>query len=248
MSSDTQNSDGREMRESIRDDDGRETRGHHTKRVRNALPAIAELLTGSIPAAAPTLNNHVETVPIQTRPSGCVPCNSCNSPSLTLLPGESAVGKSRCVSLLAQAASTHTWQVLSCGSSRTSSMTIARVRLEVRPISLEALQLSHRRPAAFLTQTVTLDDQTTVKFEIWYVPSHSARSAILIHCRDTAGQERYKVCSSVLQFTLPVGLTINCALVPRASPLCLTIEWTGSYLDSLGPHVLSQRQLRSRGI
>jgi hypothetical protein len=23
--------------------------------------------------------------------------------------------------------------------------------------------------AAFLTQTVTLDDQTTVKFEIWYV-------------------------------------------------------------------------------
>ncbi|KAF8665481.1 hypothetical protein AX16_000497 [Volvariella volvacea WC 439] len=30
--------------------------------------------------------------------------------------------------------------------------------------------------AAFLTQTVTLDDQTTVKFEIW----------------DTAGQERYK--------------------------------------------------------
>ncbi|KAF8203923.1 GTP-binding protein RAB5 [Pholiota molesta] len=32
--------------------------------------------------------------------------------------------------------------------------------------------------AAFLTQTVTLDDQTTVKFEIW----------------DTAGQERYKAC------------------------------------------------------
>lgn len=23
-------------------------------------------------------------------------------------------------------------------------------------------------PAAFLTQTVTLEDQTTVKFEIWY--------------------------------------------------------------------------------
>ncbi|KAJ3505642.1 hypothetical protein NLJ89_g7312 [Agrocybe chaxingu] len=34
----------------------------------------------------------------------------------------------------------------------------------------------HTKPAAFLTQTVTLDDQTTVKFEIW----------------DTAGQERYK--------------------------------------------------------
>jgi len=30
--------------------------------------------------------------------------------------------------------------------------------------------------AAFLTQTIALDDQTTVKFEIW----------------DTAGQERYK--------------------------------------------------------
>lgn len=30
--------------------------------------------------------------------------------------------------------------------------------------------------AAFLTQTITLDDTTTVKFEIW----------------DTAGQERYK--------------------------------------------------------
>lgn len=30
--------------------------------------------------------------------------------------------------------------------------------------------------AAFLTQTITLDEQTTVKFEIW----------------DTAGQERYK--------------------------------------------------------
>ena len=32
--------------------------------------------------------------------------------------------------------------------------------------------------AAFLTQTIALDENTTVKFEIW----------------DTAGQERYKVC------------------------------------------------------
>ncbi|KAF9970108.1 GTP-binding protein of the rab/ypt [Actinomortierella ambigua] len=32
--------------------------------------------------------------------------------------------------------------------------------------------------AAFLTQTVSLDDNATVKFEIW----------------DTAGQERYKAC------------------------------------------------------
>jgi len=24
--------------------------------------------------------------------------------------------------------------------------------------------------AAFLTQTVTIDEQTTVKFEIWYIP------------------------------------------------------------------------------
>ena len=43
----------------------------------------------------------------------------------------------------------------------------------VSPVSYPAV---HSREAAFLTQTATLEDQTTVKFEIW----------------DTAGQERYK--------------------------------------------------------
>ena len=32
--------------------------------------------------------------------------------------------------------------------------------------------------AAFLTQTVTLDDQTTVKFEIWY--SHPSRNCFVV--------------------------------------------------------------------
>ncbi|KAI5998057.1 GTP-binding protein RAB5 [Pisolithus albus] len=40
--------------------------------------------------------------------------------------------------------------------------------------------------AAFLTQTVTLDDQTIVKFEIWCAAN------ILPYLLDTAGQERYK--------------------------------------------------------
>ncbi|XP_009081533.1 PREDICTED: ras-related protein Rab-5C-like, partial [Acanthisitta chloris] len=46
--------------------------------------------------------------------------------------------------------------------------------LAVRPVPLELRQTSPSLAAAFLTQTVCLDD-TTVKFEIW----------------DTAGQERY---------------------------------------------------------
>lgn len=47
--------------------------------------------------------------------------------------------------------------------------------------------------AAFLTQTVTLDDQTTVKFEIWCVRSYVAFYLFMsINRRDTAGQERYK--------------------------------------------------------
>ncbi|KAG6333266.1 hypothetical protein ID866_5818 [Astraeus odoratus] len=50
--------------------------------------------------------------------------------------------------------------------------------------------------AAFLTQTVTLDDQTIVKFEIW----------------DTAGQERYK-CVILLHSTLGSTLT------PRQAPM-----------------------------
>ncbi|KAF3138512.1 GTP-binding protein of the rab/ypt [Orbilia oligospora] len=51
--------------------------------------------------------------------------------------------------------------------------------------------------AAFLTQTIALDENTTVKFEIWYFSS-AILPAILCSCdltenyRDTAGQERYK--------------------------------------------------------
>jgi hypothetical protein len=49
-------------------------------------------------------------------------------------------------------------------------MTIVKVRSEV---SAKRLSLSITMliacTAAFLTQTVTLSDQTTVKFEIWYV-------------------------------------------------------------------------------
>ncbi|KAG1754744.1 ras-domain-containing protein [Suillus paluster] len=64
--------------------------------------------------------------------------------------------------------------------------------------------------AAFLTQTVTLEDQTTVKFEIW----------------DTAGQERYKAriqyISCIVKLTVPFSLSAqapmyyrnaNCAVV-----------------------------------
>lgn len=51
-------------------------------------------------------------------------------------------------------------------------------------------------PAAFLTQTVTLDDNSTVKFEIWCAPFLSSPfNHIDTLLRDTAGQERYKVCS-----------------------------------------------------
>ena len=47
--------------------------------------------------------------------------------------------------------------------------------------------------AAFLTQTVTLDDQTTVKFEIWCVDSYdTCYLSMSTKHRDTAGQERYK--------------------------------------------------------
>lgn len=58
--------------------------------------------------------------------------------------------------------------------------------------------------AAFLTQTICLDDATTVKFEIWCVRknfgtnvaflgnSRGAKNLKWIKKRDTAGQERYK--------------------------------------------------------
>ena len=49
--------------------------------------------------------------------------------------------------------------------------------------------------AAFLTQTVQLDDATTVKLEIWYVSWCCQPPTQVLNCvsRDTAGQERYKV-------------------------------------------------------
>jgi len=60
--------------------------------------------------------------------------------------------------------------------------------------------------AAFLTQTVTLDNQTTVKFEIWcalvLTPFHFH---VLHPNRDTAGQERYK--ASLPQLSLIMRLT-----------------------------------------
>lgn len=51
-----------------------------------------------------------------------------------------------------------------------------------------------RPKAAFLTQTVSLDDGTTVKFEIWCAACyHATKLVLILHVRDTAGQERYKV-------------------------------------------------------
>ena len=58
----------------------------------------------------------------------------------------------------------------SCASSRTSLTTTERARLEVSTRNtLERLASGTIFPrlAAFLTQTVSLDEQTTVKFEIW---------------------------------------------------------------------------------
>lgn len=52
-------------------------------------------------------------------------------------------------------------------------MTIEKVLLEVCTLGSFMIHYGaaqwHCYVAAFLTQTVTLDDQTTVKFEIWYV-------------------------------------------------------------------------------
>ncbi|OLL23389.1 GTP-binding protein ypt5 [Neolecta irregularis DAH-3] len=48
-----------------------------------------------------------------------------------------------------------------------------------------------RFAAAFLTQTIPLDENTTIKFEIWHI-SFSWSFAVDNASRDTAGQERYK--------------------------------------------------------
>ena len=48
-------------------------------------------------------------------------------------------------------------------------MITGRVPSEVCDLRLVRCSVPEARQAAFLTQTVTLEDQTTVKFEIWWV-------------------------------------------------------------------------------
>lgn len=68
--------------------------------------------------------------------------------------------------------------------------------------------------AAFLTQTISLDDTTTVKFEIW----------------DTAGQERYKSLApmyyrnancAVVVYDITQAVSMNFAVSVQVS--CLTL-------------------------
>ncbi|KAJ7204470.1 GTP-binding protein RAB5 [Mycena pura] len=65
--------------------------------------------------------------------------------------------------------------------------------------------------AAFLTQTVTLDEQTTVKFEIW----------------DTAGQERYKSLAPMYY------RNANCAVVLYDITSSATLEKARSWIREL---------------
>jgi Ras-related protein Rab-5C len=65
--------------------------------------------------------------------------------------------------------------------------------------------------AAFLTQTVTLDDQTTVKFEIW----------------DTAGQERYKSLAPMYY------RNANCAVVVYDITQTASLEKARSWVREL---------------
>ncbi|PCH34106.1 GTP-binding protein RAB5 [Wolfiporia cocos MD-104 SS10] len=65
--------------------------------------------------------------------------------------------------------------------------------------------------AAFLTQTVTLDDQTTVKFEIW----------------DTAGQERYKSLAPMYY------RNANCAVVVYDITQAASLEKARSWIREL---------------
>lgn len=56
------------------------------------------------------------------------------------------------------------------GLSRTSLMTTGKARLVVREPEYILINANPEPPlvlAAFLTQTVTLEDNTTIKFEIW---------------------------------------------------------------------------------
>ena len=61
--------------------------------------------------------------------------------------------------------------------------------------------------AAFLTQTISLDENTTIKFEIW----------------DTAGQERYKSLAPMYY------RNANCAVVVYdiTQAVCSCTEWLG---------------------
>jgi hypothetical protein len=93
--------------------------------------------------------------------------------------------------------------------------------------------------AAFLTQTVTLDNQTTVKFEIWcalvLIPF---RFHVLHLNRDTAGQERYK--ASLSQLTLIMRLTCYSLSYVLAIVFATPLSFV-----AVGPHVLQERQLCS---
>ncbi|KAI0035126.1 GTP-binding protein RAB5 [Vararia minispora EC-137] len=69
--------------------------------------------------------------------------------------------------------------------------------------------------AAFLTQTVTLDDGTAVKFEIW----------------DTAGQERYKVSTSL---SAPMYYrNANCAVVVYDITQAASLEKARNWIREL---------------
>ena len=85
------------------------------------------------------------------------------SVSADKLKGESAVGKVGC------ACSVTTLSTI-CSNIRQSSLVLRFVKDQFDDYRESTIG------AAFLTQTISLDENTTVKFEIW----------------DTAGQERYK--------------------------------------------------------
>ncbi|KAF9160590.1 GTP-binding protein of the rab/ypt [Actinomortierella ambigua] len=77
--------------------------------------------------------------------------------------------------------------------------------------------------AAFLTQTVSLDDNATVKFEIW----------------DTAGQERYKACQSLAPMYYR---NANCAVVvydiTQASSLEKAKSWVKELQRQADPNIV----------
>ena len=106
----------------------------------------------------------------------------------TGIAGESAVGKSRCFPLShirpphSRTPETHPPSVWFSDLSKISLTITGKAPSGVRDVPV--LVLAHRSQtsmytsAAFLTQTVSLDDNTTVKFEIWYI--HSPRNRRVI--------------------------------------------------------------------